>query len=216
MTSGIIEILNDSAEVKALVSKDETDTKWCIFPVRAEQGNGVNYITVHKISNDAVTSLTKDLVSELDYPRVLVSCWSKNFRATELMFEAVRRALDNKSSTTDNGYNFSRIWLVDDRDGYDNDANLFCHQATFGVELERPAGEIWQSLIDNDFVTWGGYWVWADHANALPTDIREGRVWLTVGDRGVPGDDEYVPADTLMVSLSNESGTFADFTYNLA
>jgi len=216
MTSGIIEILTENAGVQALVSRDQNDQKYCIFPVRAEQGNDINYITVFKASNDALSSLTKDLVSEIDYPKVVVTCWSKNFRVTELMFEAVRLALDNKSSQTDNGYNFSRIWLVDDRDGYDNSANLFCHIATFGVEVQREAGEIWQSLIDNNFMTWGGYWTWADHGNALPTDVMEGRVWLTVDARGVPGDMNYVPPDTLMIATTNNATQFSDFTFNLA
>lgn len=137
MTSGIIEILTENAGVQGVVSRDNADQKYCIFPVRAEQGNKVDYITVYKAGNDALTSLTKDIESLLDYPRVVVTCWSKNFRTTEIMFEAVRAALDNISAETDNGYNFSRIWLVDDRDGYDNEANLFCHIAIFGVELDR-------------------------------------------------------------------------------
>lgn len=216
MTSGIIEILTENPGIQALVSRDVDNQKYCVFAVRAEQGNTINYITVFKAQNNALSSLTKDLPSELDYPRVVVTCWSKNFRVTELMFEAVRLALDNMSAQTDNGYNFSRIWLVDDRDGYDQEAQLFCHIATFGVEVERAAGDIWQSLIDNNFMTWGGYWVWADHSNNLPTDVQAGRVWLTYDARGVPGDVNFIPPNTLMIATSDTASTFADFTFNIA
>ena len=142
MTSGIIEILIEDAGVQALVGKTVDDSKYKVFPVVAEQkdkagnDNKAPYITVYKPGNDSITSLTKDLPSQLDYPRVVVACWSKNFRPTELMFEAIRSALDNKRATTDNGYTFNRIWLVDDRDGYEEKSGLYCHVATFACELD--------------------------------------------------------------------------------
>jgi hypothetical protein len=135
MTSGIIEILLDDTGVTTLVGL--SGSKYKIFPVVAPQQTEPPYLTVFKGSNNSTTSLSKDEISGLDYPIVTVNCWSKVFRDTELLFEAVRTALDNKQSDTDVGYVFNRIWLVDDRDGFDNEQQLYVHVCTFGLEQKR-------------------------------------------------------------------------------
>lgn len=138
MTSGIIEILKENAGVQALVGENAAAGKYKVYPVVAPQGESIPYITVFKGLNDPLSSLTKDLESMLDYPRVTVTCWHKNFRPTEEMFEAVREALDNQGFTDAAGYDFERVWLIDDRDGFDPQSNLYCHVAVFGVEQKRP------------------------------------------------------------------------------
>lgn len=137
MTSGIIEILTENAGVQTIVGLNERGDKYKIFPVVAPQKTEPNYITVFKGQNNATISLSKDLESMLDYPLVTINSWSKSFRDTELMFEAVRDALDNQGFTTDAGYTFNRVWLVDDRDGFDNEQQLYVHVAVFGVEEKR-------------------------------------------------------------------------------
>jgi hypothetical protein len=137
MTSGIIEILTENVGVQALVGENNREDKYKIFPVVAPQKTEPNYITVFKGSNNATLSLSKDLPSMLDYPLVTVNCWSKVFRQTELMFEAVRAALDSQGFTTDAGYVFNRVWLVDDRDGFDNEQSLYVHVAVFAVEEKK-------------------------------------------------------------------------------
>lgn len=137
MTSGIIEILTENVAVQTLVGRNERDDKYKIFPVVAPQNTEPEYITVFKGSNNATLSLSKDFPSMLDYPQVTVNCWSKVFRNTELIFEAVRDALDNQGFTTDAGYTFNRIWLVDDRDGFDQEQGFYVHVAVFAVEEKR-------------------------------------------------------------------------------
>lgn len=137
MTSGIIEILIENAGVQAVVGLNQAGDKYKVYPVRSPQKEDTDFITVFKGQNDAVLSLTKDIVSQLDYPRVTIACWSKVFRRTELMFEAVRDCLDRNQFTTDAGYVFNSVWLVDDRDGFDNESQLYCHIAVFAVEEVR-------------------------------------------------------------------------------
>lgn len=214
MTSGIIEILVEDTGVQNMVGRNAADTKYKVYPVVAEQGEEQKYITVFKAQNDPVTSLTKDLASELDYPRVTVACWSVSFRESELMFEAVRLALDNQSMDTNAGYLFNRIWLVNDRDGFDVSARMYVHVAEFGVELRRLGGEIFQPVIDSGFVLWGGIWNWAANSNSPPSG-PVGKVWITADQLGNPGDQHYYPADTMMVSKVDDAAAFEDFVFYL-
>lgn len=138
MTSGIIEILIKDAGVQAIPNLQRAgDDTYKVFPVvnLSKENDSQPYIVVFKTGNSPTQK--KGVASELDYPVVQVNCYGKNFRQSETMFEAVRAALDNKQSTTDVGYEFSRIWLIDDRDGWDNDAECYVHVSTFGCELKR-------------------------------------------------------------------------------
>lgn len=214
MTSGIIEILREDTGVQALAGLNQSGSKFKIYPVVAPQGEKPPYITVFMGQNDALPSLTKKEVSELDYPRVTVNSWSKNFRPSELMGEAVRNALDNVSSVTDAGYTFTRIWLIDDRDGHDPERDLYVHVSTFGVEVKRVGGAIYQILSSNNFVKWGGIWNWADHSNALPSGaIQDGTMWITEGD--VVLGTTLIPDDTLMTAKVGNPSSITDFSFNL-
>lgn len=222
MTSGIIEILIENAGVQALVGLTPDNAKYKVFPIIAEEkdkaGNLITsrYISVWQGSIEAEASLTKDLPSMLDYPRFTVACWDKNFRPTELMAQSVRLALEAGGIETNNGYLFNRIWLVDHREIFDPKSGMYGTILTFAAEVKRVDGSIFEVLVENNFMSWGGYWNWAAHGNALPTDVRDGRVWLTEDDRGVPGDPNYYPADTLMIATSDDADDFNDFTFNLA
>jgi hypothetical protein len=138
MTSGIIEILIEDTSVQDLVGRTNDDSKYRVFAVVAEQSDPVydKYIVVFQSSNDAESSLTKDIASELDYPRITVLCVSKVFRTTELLGEAVRRAIDNKESTTDNGYVFNRIWLSNEQEYYNAEQKMFVKQQDYKCELK--------------------------------------------------------------------------------
>jgi hypothetical protein len=217
MTSAIIQLLVSNAGVQAVAGLNKAGTKYKVFAVVADQEEIVPYITVYKAQNNPEVSTSKDEISDLDYPRVVVSCFSTNFRESELMFEAVRIALDNKSAIQ-SGYILQRIWLVDDRDGWDKDASLFTHQATFAVEQKRAPSSIYEYLATNGFVLWGGLWNWGDHSNNLPSvgDVQAGKIWITEDDRGVPGDDNYYPAGTQMTATVDGVNTFDEFNFNLA
>jgi hypothetical protein len=134
MTSGIIEILLDSVAVQTLVG--QVGGKYKVYPFVAPQNTEQPYITVAKTSNNT-QSQGKEIESTLDYPTYDVLCWAKNFRTTELLNEACRMALDNMSSVTD-VCTFTRIWLVTDRDAFDNASQLYVHIATYGAEQRRP------------------------------------------------------------------------------
>lgn len=137
MTSGIIEILIEDTGVQNLIGRNVENTKYKVFPIRCPQGEKQPYITVYKTGEGSTQSISKELVSSLDYPNVTVVAWSLIFRETELIFEACRAALDNVSSITNVGYNFQRIWLVDSRETFDDSAGLYANVMVFGIELKR-------------------------------------------------------------------------------
>lgn len=217
MTSGIIEILREDTGVQVLAGLDQAGTKYKIYPVVAPEDTPQPYITVYKVQNDPVSSLSKDLPSELDYPRVTVNCWAKNFRMAELMGEAVRNALDNKAAQTDAGYTFTRIWLVDDRDAYDaSQPKLNLHSLTFGIELKRVEGEFYDILSSSGFAKWGGLWPWASHSNNYPTG-NAGTIWITEGDITLSSGSEnfLIPSGSWMISKINGANEYEEFTFNL-
>lgn len=135
MTSGIIEILTDSAAVQALVGLNERGDKYKVYPFKAPQGEKGHYIVVAKTSNSS-QSQGKEIESTLDYPTYDVLHYSKNFRTTEELHEATRDALDNMSSTTAVCV-FKRIWLVTDRDAFDESADMYVHVTTYAAEQYR-------------------------------------------------------------------------------
>jgi hypothetical protein len=216
MTSAIIQLLVANAGVQALVGMNNANTKFKVYAVVADQGEVAPYVTVYKAQNNSESATSKDEISDLDYPRIVVSCFSTAFRESELMFEAVRIALDNVSAIQ-SGYILQRIWLVDDRNGWDQGASLFTHQATFGVELKRAPSSIYEYLNTNGFVLWGGLWNWAANGNNLPSvDVLEGKIWITQGDRGIPGDLNYYPDGTQMTATIDGANAFDEFNFNLA
>lgn len=138
MTSGIIEILIENAGVQALPGLRNVDnTKYKVYPTVCPQGETQPYILVSMISNDGQTSMDKGQVSGIDYPQYNVLCYSTNFRPTEIMHEACRQALDNMEATTDAGGVFERIWLVNERDLFDNASQMYVKVATYRAEVKR-------------------------------------------------------------------------------
>lgn len=213
MTSGVIEILRESTEVQVLAGLNGLGTKYKIYPVVVPQGEKPPYITVYKPTNDPLTSVTKDLVSSLDYPRVQINCWAVNFRDTELMFEAVRSALDNQSSVTDAGYTFNRIWLADDREGFDPETNLYSHTATFNIEQGRLEGGFYDMLTAANIVRWGGFWNWATNSNAFPGNTKSGKLWITEDDTTISGN--FIPRGTIMIAKVDDANAYSEFSFNL-
>lgn len=135
MTSGIIEILTETAGVQALAGLASGGGKYKIYPYVAPQSEQQQYIIVAKVSNDT-QSQGKDFPSTLDYPTYNVLCYHKNFRPTEIMHEAVRAALDNMAYTTET-CQFRRIWLINDYDSFNQQLDLYCHVAVYGAEQVR-------------------------------------------------------------------------------
>ena len=135
MTSGIIEILTDSVAVQSLVGQNEAADKYKVYPFKAPQTEKGPYIVVAKTSNSSI-SQGKEIESTLDYPTYDVLCYAKNFRTTELLHDASRNALDNVTSITEVCV-FKRIWLVTDRDAFDESAEMYVHVATYGAEQYR-------------------------------------------------------------------------------
>lgn len=137
MTSGIIEILLEDVQVQNEVGMNRAGNKYKIFPVVCPQGEEQPYIVVFRTSAGSVPSLTKDIRSELDYPTVSVLCYAKSYRQAELLAEATRESLERSDYDTDAGYNFNSIWLTQERDLFDNSAQLYAIEQQFQCELKR-------------------------------------------------------------------------------
>lgn len=135
MTSGIIEILTDSAAVQTLVGQNQAADKYKVYPFKAPQTEKGPYVVVAKTAN-STQSQGKEIESTLDYPTYDVLSYAKNFRTTEELHEATRNALDNMSSVTA-VCTFRRIWLITDRDAFDESAEMYVHVATYGAEQFR-------------------------------------------------------------------------------
>lgn len=136
MTSGIIEILLDSADIQSLVGTNPDTGKYKVYPYVAPQDEKPPYVVVAKVSNSTV-SMGKEVDSTLDRPQYDIISYAKNFRQTEQIDIAVRDALDNMTSTTEVCV-FRRIWLITDQDGFDNHAQLYAHVSRYGAEQLRP------------------------------------------------------------------------------
>jgi hypothetical protein len=137
MTSGIIEILIEDTGVRTEVGLNKAGEKYKVYPMVCPEGEEQPYVIVSMVSNDAQTSMDKTDASLLDYPQYNVICYAKNFRKTETIHAACRAALDDKESVTDAGAEFERIWLANEKDGFDNGAQLYAKIATYRAEVKR-------------------------------------------------------------------------------
>lgn len=137
MTSGIIEILIEDTTVQFHVGLNKAGDKYKVFPVVCPQSEIQPYIVVFRTSAGSIPSLTKDIRSELDYPTVSVICYGKSYRQAELIAEATRAALERGGYETDAGYNFNSIWLSQERDLFDDAAQLYAIEQQFQCELKR-------------------------------------------------------------------------------
>jgi hypothetical protein len=216
MISGVIQVLVKNAAVQAVAQLNRAGDKYKVYPIRADQGESVPYITVRLAQNDPVTNSDKEEPSHLDYARVNVTCFSTTYREVELMAEACRSALDYFSGT-EVGYHLQKMYLVDEVDGFEPSTTAYSHSQIYAVELKRNPGVIYNYLQEEGFTYWGGLWNWADNGNALPSvEVLAGKIWVTEDDRGEPGDENYYPAGTLMTATVDGASTFAQFNFNLA
>lgn len=137
MTSGLIEILVEDSVVQDKVGLNVAGDKYKVFPFVCPQGESGPFITVSKQSNSRQT-LDKTYANQVDYPLYNVISWSKVYRTAELLNQAVRAALDNKGFVTEAGTTFARIWMFDERDGFDKDADMYACIGVYATEEKRP------------------------------------------------------------------------------
>lgn len=138
MISGIIEILIEDYQVQNLVGMNKAGQKYKVYPVVCPQGEEQPYQVAFRTSAGALPSLTKDIRSELEYPTVNIVSYAKSYRQAEVIAEATRAALERSGYDTDAGYDFNSIWLVQERDLFDDSAQLFAIEQQFQCELKRP------------------------------------------------------------------------------
>lgn len=134
MTSGIIQILIGNTNVQAAVG--QSGGKYKVFPVVAPDLTHEIYVCVLKIQNDPI--LTKDCFSTVDTSTYHVRVWSKKgFRETETIHEVCRRALETGTPVSTSACDFSRIWIVNDYDHFDEPQSMYCHIGVYQANVKR-------------------------------------------------------------------------------
>lgn len=87
------------------------------------------------------------------------------------------------------------------------------------VTLNTETVLIEVTLLDDEVITievatqdiWGGEWNFATNSYAFPISATAGRYYYTTDDHGVPGDNDYVPAGTLMVAKVSGANSFSQY-----
>jgi hypothetical protein len=114
MIAGINEILNENAGVIAVVGRNALDTKVKVYPIAAPSSESLPYLTTSLAGN--TPTLYKGLPSSLDAPTFAVNVHATSYDEVTTIAEAVRGALDEKTSVTEAGYSFDRIWYTNEYD----------------------------------------------------------------------------------------------------
>jgi hypothetical protein len=114
MIAGINEILNENEGVIAAVGLNAADTKVKVYPIVAPPGESLPYLTTSLAGN--APTLYKGLPSSLDAPTFAVNVHAGSYDEVTTIGEAVREALDEKTSVTEAGYAFDRIWYTNEYD----------------------------------------------------------------------------------------------------
>lgn len=138
MIQGVIEILTDDIGIQNLVGQNIAGNKYKIYPVKAPQKELSPYITVHKLPGAPTQS--KQEASTLDICKFRVIGYVKTYALRDQFTEAIRLALDNMTSITDNGIEFEKIWYETDSDGYEERADgegLYAAIIDFGCTVKR-------------------------------------------------------------------------------
>ena len=60
---------------------------------------------------------------------------------------------------------------------------------------------------------WGGLWNFAGNSGNFPTAAVAGKFYIAEDDHGSPGDADYVPAGTWMVSKTAGANSFSGYYY---
>jgi hypothetical protein len=59
---------------------------------------------------------------------------------------------------------------------------------------------------------WGGIWTFASNSNNMPSATTAGTLYITADSKGSPGDADYVPAGSWMISKQESATTFAHYS----
>jgi hypothetical protein len=140
MTSGIIEILIEDADVIDGVGTDDLD-QIKVYPVIAPQSVSTPYIVVSEESMRP--TLSKGSPSTLDFPRYHILVYSTDFLETETIQELCRLALDTGGDwSTDVGAEFDSIYMVDRKDLFQpaqgEGGGLFVKLGVYEAAAKRP------------------------------------------------------------------------------
>lgn len=134
MIQGPIEILNADTTVRSLVGQNKAADKYKNYWVFAPETEEVPYQILFMTGNDP--SNHKQHPSDVDHVRFSLRTYHTVAERTDALASASRAALEGKNVTA-GGYLFQRIWLVDQRDGYDNAAKLPFRESIYSSHVER-------------------------------------------------------------------------------
>lgn len=135
MISGIIEILTDDTPLCEAVGQNTRDTKPKFFWVACGESEKPPYVILRRSALSP--NQMKDRTSLVDSVTFESYTYGKVVEKCEEIDELIRLCLEHKNFTTDNGYMFQRIFLVDKSDGFDNDAGLPFIRSAYTAQYRR-------------------------------------------------------------------------------
>ncbi len=122
MISGIIEIISDNAPLCAVVGNNERNTKPKFFWVVCGENEKPPYVILRR--SVLSPNQMKGSPSLVDSQNFESYTYAKTVEQAELIDEMIRVVIENDGNgfTTDAGYLFQRIFIVDKSDGFDKEA----------------------------------------------------------------------------------------------
>lgn len=134
MIQGPIEILNEDTAVQTLLGLNKAGDKYKNYWVFSPEPENVPYQVLFMTGNNPTN--IKDENSPLDNVQFIIRTYDKVVERADSIAAASRAALENKNFEA-GGYTFQRIYLVDQKDGYDNAALLPFRDSTYQSMVQR-------------------------------------------------------------------------------
>lgn len=138
MIAGVNEILSEDAGVIAAIGMNAAATKVKVYPVVAPSGEELPYLTTSRVAN--IPTHAKGEVSSLDVVSFAVHVHAESYDDIDNISEAVRVALDQKSSVTETGYQFLEIWYANEYDRpemFSPERQVYVRTIIFNTQVRR-------------------------------------------------------------------------------
>ena len=134
MIHGIIEILLDDANFVSKVGNGPGNTGkvyWVIAPQDAK----IPYVILTTTGNNP--NQNKDAPSTYDSPTFSAFVYAESPEQCDQIDVALRLAVEVKNVQTETIY-FYRVYMINQADGYDREAQKVFRETSYGVLLKRP------------------------------------------------------------------------------
>lgn len=136
MIQGVIEILSEDAAACAAVGRNKADTKPKFYWVQVGENESTPYVCMAILSNQP--NQVKDIVSSLDSVTFGAYTYASTPEKTDEISRAMRLAMEGQHWMTED-VEFDRIFLINQQDGIDKEAQRPFRLDTYTAIIKRPA-----------------------------------------------------------------------------